>query len=451
MEDRIEVFIAFDQEDVTYLRELKNQLKPLEMQGLITTWDATQILGGVNREQAISDHLKTASIILLLVSASFLASREAYKLIKQAVAKNAPPEVFVVPILLHDVYWEGSDIGALEPYPKNRKPVSSWQNRNAAYLDVVKGVREIVAMQQEAFARKDVGLPLHAKEEAISNPERLDYKVEDQSWYARDFPQATEIDQEQIDVLKKEIDVVIITARPVEMRAVMHLLEPYPRRRSILLAYIGPETYYLGKSGAYKTVVTQCRMGSYDEGSVNFAVPEAQDVWHPRAIIMVGIAFGKDPTKQKMGDVLVATQIIPYERIRVGEQDIFRGPIPPSNITLLNRFENVPTWHFPRPDGKECDLIPGPILSGEKLVDDPDFKRQLFQRFPQAIGGEMEGAGLAAASGRRGIAWILVKSICDWGDGKKHKQEQPLAAAAAASLVHHVLSKRTTLNSIEKR
>jgi nucleoside phosphorylase len=60
----------------------------------------------------------------------------------------------------------------------------------------------------------------------------------------------------------------------------------------------------------------------------------------------------------------------------------------------------------------------------------------------------MEGAGLCAASGRLGVAWILVKSICDWGDGKKHNQHQQLAAAV--SLVHHVLSQKTVLNTINK-
>ncbi len=87
-----------------------------------------------------------------------------------------------------------------------------------------------------------------------------------------------------------------------------------------------------------------------------------------------------------------------------------------------------------------CAIHIGPILSGEKLVDNAEFKAKLFGQFPQAIGGEMEGAGLGAASGRGGTAWILVKSICDWGDGQKHKQHQPLAAAASASLVHHVLN-----------
>jgi nucleoside phosphorylase len=228
----------------------------------------------------------------------------------------------------------------------------------------------------------------------------------------------------------------------VELRAVTHLLKPYPRRKKILLVYSGPETYYLGKFGAYNTVVTKCRMGAIGDGSVILATEQAQRLWNPKAIIMVGIAFGKDPTKQKIGDVLVASQIISYEQQRVGEDIIYRGSIPPSNTILLNRFENVQNWQFARPDGSYCSLIVGSILSGEKLVDNPDFKATLFQQFPQAVGGEMEGAGLCAASGRVGTAWILVKSICDWGDGKKHKKHQQLAAATAANLVHYVLSQK---------
>ncbi|HLA07333.1 MAG TPA: hypothetical protein VJ022_07815, partial [Anaerolineales bacterium] len=154
---------------------------------------------------------------------------------------------------------------------------------------------------------------------------------------------------------------------------------------------------------------------------------------------------------QKIGDVLVASQIIPYEQQRIGPRINFRGAIPPSSTHLLNRFENAHDWRFTRPDGKICNVIIGPILSGEKLVDDPGFKATLFEAFPHAVGGEMEGAGFCAACGRVGAAWILVKSISDWGDGTKSSQHQPLAAAAAASLVHHILSKKRALDSLAKK
>jgi len=284
----------------------------------------------------------------------------------------------------------------------------------------------------------------------IPESDDLSYSVKDQPWHVSEFPPTTEMDFHQIEALKNEIDVVLITATDEEIKAVMRMLEPYPRRKGILKVFIGPETYYLGKFGEHRAAVTKCRMGSIGEGSVILATEQAQRIWQPRAVIMIGIAFGKDPQKQAMADVMVASQIISYEQQRVGDKVIFHGPITPTNATLLNRFANAYNWRFARPNGEVCKIHFGAILSGEKLVDNPEFKSELFAQYSQAIGGEMEGAGLCAATGRMGVPWILVKAISDWGDGKKHNKHQPLAAAAAASLVHYVLSQKTALSSIRK-
>jgi len=92
-------------------------------------------------------------------------------------------------------------------------------------------------------------------------------------------------------------------------------------------------------------------------------------------------------------------------------------------------------------------LHKGAVLSGEELIDNAARKAELLQRFPEAIGGEMEGTGLSAASFYERRPWILIKAICDWADGVKNSYHQPLAAAAAASLVHHVLSDPDALDS----
>lgn len=259
-----------------------------------------------------------------------------------------------------------------------------------------------------------------------------------------------EIDLKSSDWIKNEIDIVLLTATDIELNAVLDKMKSYPGKKGKFKIFEGPETYYAGKFGAFAAIATKCRMGAIGEGSVILATEQAQRIWKPRAIIMVGIAFGKDSEKQKIGDVLVASQIISYEPKRIGEPVQHRGSIPPSHTILLNRFENVDNWSFHSIDGSPCSLRVGPILSGEKLIDDPEFKAALFQQFPQAIGGEMEGAGLCAASGRVGVPWILVKSICDWADGKKSSDYQQLAASSAVSLLHKVLSQKTVLNSIPK-
>jgi nucleoside phosphorylase len=296
-------------------------------------------------------------------------------------------------------------------------------------------------------------LKFHLYDECINIKERLmnrksnDKKIDVKKSTTRKFK---ELNLQDCDWIKNQIDVVLLTATDVELNAVLDELKSYPGKRTQFKMFEGPETYYAGKFGAFKVIVTKCRMGSIGEGSVILATEQAQRIWKPKAIIMVGIAFGKDPTKQKIGDVLVASQIISYEPQRIGEAVQHRGTIPPTNTSLLNRFENVHNWDFPDTNGGSCRHQVGAILSGEKLIDDAEFKTALFKQFPQAIGGEMEGAGLCAASGRVGVAWILVKAICDWADGEKGDNYHQLAAASAVSLVHKVLSQKTVLNSISK-
>ena len=276
-----------------------------------------------------------------------------------------------------------------------------------------------------------------------------DYRDEDQPWWKPFFP-TDERPAEQLRRFADQIDVVIMTATEVERDGVLRWLTPLPSEPRVLQGFVGPETYFLGRFGEFNVVVTKCRMGSAGPGSAALAAEQAQREWRPRAIIMVGIAFGKDPTKQRIGDVFVASEIICYEPQRVGAAVVYRGPVPPCDPILLNRFENAIRWDFRRPDGIQSACRYGPLLSGEKLVDDPEFKASLFASFPQAIGGEMEGAGLGAAAIRFAVPWIVVKAICDWGDGEKNKKYQPLAAAAAASLVHHVLSHKGSLHGLRK-
>jgi hypothetical protein len=159
---------------------------------------------------------------------------------------------------------------------------------------------------------------------------------------------------------------------------------------------------------------------------------------------MVGIAFGVDRDKQRIGDVLVSKTVIPYEIKRVGKgKPVHRNPIPPCGAILLNRFSNGRQWHHFLARRQKACLIPAQLLSGESLIDNKSYRTRLLAAFPQADGGEMEGSGVFAAAHQKGIEWILVKGICDFADGKKSqgkKSKQLTAAASAASLCAHVFS-----------
>jgi nucleoside phosphorylase len=195
----------------------------------------------------------------------------------------------------------------------------------------------------------------------------------------------------------------------------------------------------LGTYGGCHIVHTVCEMGAGGIGASQQRTREAIEHWSARAIIAVGIAFGLDETKQSSGDVLVSTQIQDYELARMNESGMLtpRGDKPSSADILRNRFRQT--------DAKEMRLANGwpkvrfgLILSGQKLLDNLDYREALKALFTEAIGGEMEGVGLYVSASASKVDWIVVKGICDWGHKKNQAEKdawQKLAAKNATRVL----------------
>ena len=244
--------------------------------------------------------------------------------------------------------------------------------------------------------------------------------------------------------LAAQAEILLVTATPVETDSLHALLTPLPSHSRCRCLTIDSHTYYVGRLGRYGVVHVQCQMGSVAPGASLSTVTAALTAWSVKAVVMVGIAFGISRRKQRIGDVLLSRTVIPYEIKRVGSKLVVpRGPIPPCGTTLLDRFSNSPSWNYNISPTRRARLFPAQLLSGESLVDNEPHRAKLLAQFPQAEGGEMEGAGVFAAAHDRNIEWILAKSICDFADGKKSRGKainQRTAAASAASLCKHVFS-----------
>lgn len=274
----------------------------------------------------------------------------------------------------------------------------------------------------------------------------VDYSNED--WHKRAIPPLRTIKYEDCKGTFKP-QAGILVATDVERLAVLKRLRPPKGKRSVLQVYAGSNTGFLGRLGLTDIVLCMTSMGSSGRDASTIVTAEIIQLWNLSAVIMVGIAFGKDPVKQRIGNVLVADRIISYEPQRVGQDhNQHRGSEHAARPVLLNRFRNVVGWSFQDPAGQECGMQIGPLLSGEKLIDNLQFRDELFASYPVAIGGEMEGVGLASSAERVGCEWIVVKAICDWGDGAKSNHHQGFAAAAAVDLVEHVLNQAGVLDAV---
>src|SRR5262245_55800467 len=120
-----------------------------------------------------------------------------------------------------------------------------------------------------------------------------------------------------------QTDVLLVTVTTVETQAVLKAfgVEGKPDRAK----HIDGRVYFdLGTVNGARVWSTQSEMGAGGLGAAQQAVTKGIAALSPVAVIMVGIAFGMNEKKQRIGDVLVTEQLRTYELQRVGARIILR-------------------------------------------------------------------------------------------------------------------------------
>ncbi|MGH9848059.1 MAG: TIR domain-containing protein [Blastocatellia bacterium] len=155
-EQPLEVFFSYSHRDEALRDELSKHLSILRRQQVIGEWHDRQIAPGGDWAGAIDKHLKRARIILLLISADFLASDYCYDIeMNCAMDRHEKLEAVVVPIILRPCSWSGSRFEKLQALPKNATPVTKWADRDDAFTDIAEGIRRLV--RQVRVARSGGG------------------------------------------------------------------------------------------------------------------------------------------------------------------------------------------------------------------------------------------------------------------------------------------------------
>ena len=253
--------------------------------------------------------------------------------------------------------------------------------------------------------------------------------------------------------LVKGITVLLMTATPVELRGVMCYLEPTDGNEKIIETYTDAEAgkirFYIGKYGQYPVVVGMSAPAKSHQGPTSACniTTRIMEAVKPCYVIAIGICYGMDKSKTSSGDIIVSDLICDYTSLHVGVEDTqqLRERIHSVGPTLLEVF-GIPVGYSDTQDGKEVKVHCGPIIARPDLVDNPKYKEQLKHSWPGALGCEMEGAGIMAAIENAtyiGVEAIVIKAICDWGDGKKSEAAdwKPFSSHAAARYVHHQMNK----------
>lgn len=142
----VEVFYSYAHVDEDFRDGLVKHLRLLERQKVIKGWHDRNISAGTEWKDAIDEHLESAGIILLLISADFIDSDYCYDIeLKRAMERHAEGKARVIPVILRSCDWSSAPFGRLQALPKNARPIENWDRRDDAYTDVVTGIKEAIA------------------------------------------------------------------------------------------------------------------------------------------------------------------------------------------------------------------------------------------------------------------------------------------------------------------
>jgi nucleoside phosphorylase len=256
------------------------------------------------------------------------------------------------------------------------------------------------------------------------------------------------------------VDFVIIAPLTEERNAVLKQLREYqklpPSSEDIRVYYCADVATPFG---SYRVIVTSPM--SMGRGHANTVAGDAIRRWHPRYILLVGIAGGAPPKEEqqtagetggvaangvRLGDVLIAEQIVDYESQKIERlgTDV-RWEAYPADPQLLIAAKNFDDdgWQQSikqqRPEKGAPNLHFGPMLSGDKVFAFGKLFAQYRQTWSKLKGVEMEAGGvaLAAAQSPRKPGFFMIRGVSDLADEKKGMEDverwRPYACHVAAA------------------
>ena len=247
--------------------------------------------------------------------------------------------------------------------------------------------------------------------------------------------------------------ILLVTRNTNETLATYSYLQPLDGHESIYRFVQGGQqikvvTYYIGKCGTCPAAIRNIPSGFEMHNSTSTALMMANQCFpNLGGIINVGVTCGIKGVV-KICDVLVSSEVVNFviakdekgmyspngEAIIISSQlnKLFAHPNQWPNHKIKKRLSDNGV-HMP-------DVKSGVILSGPHFIDEQTIQKLVKDLSHEAIGIEIREADLLAVNQETTVNTIIVKAVCDFGDGKKIEKYQHTAALLAADLVHECLS-----------
>jgi hypothetical protein len=144
------VFISYSHKDEPLRAELDKHLSLLKRQGELDIWTDHRIPVGGELGSAISEALENADVIMLLLSADFLASDYCFGVeMTRAMERHERGDAVVLPVMLRPCDYQSAPFGRLKAVPTDGRPVTKWPNQDDAFVDIVQHVRRLLSSRHQ--------------------------------------------------------------------------------------------------------------------------------------------------------------------------------------------------------------------------------------------------------------------------------------------------------------
>ena len=260
-------------------------------------------------------------------------------------------------------------------------------------------------------------------------------------------------DQHQavIDFAATEVKVVIQSCNKAEYTAALEAIErpPLPMFDKPVRYPTDKFTIVVGTFAGQHAVIVRTDQGNKCRDDLTTVLSPP---FFPNATMLLGLGVCMG-IKHKLGDVLVGEKIQLEEKpkVRPGKLQL-DGTRKEAKQTMRNVFCDTTGWNrfecTDVPEGgdvnaRTSEAFSGCILSSPNLLDNPKIKHGLESETQPLIGAEMEGWVLFKYIEKEfpNIETLIIKGICDYGDGTKKKDWQLTAAKAAVDYARFKLGK----------
>jgi hypothetical protein len=149
MSRKLKVFYSYAHKESEWYRRVRVHLKPLVQDGLVEEWSDEDLRAG-EWSPEIMNQLDSADIILLLVTADYIASdncrteyiraMERYEATKRGQNEGA----IIIPIWLTPADYTHAPFGKLQPFPAGYRPVSQRPDHEGALDEVNQQLRDVI-------------------------------------------------------------------------------------------------------------------------------------------------------------------------------------------------------------------------------------------------------------------------------------------------------------------